>query len=329
MGVGASSVDDEYHLQKVKLGEGSFGVVWRAVHRNTGEVVAIKQMSKVVMAEQGIWNGDVKREIRFMNLLQHENIVKLYRNFEDPGNIYLALEFCDDGDFGDKVVERRNRMTEAEVAFWVRQILAPIAYLHSLQICHRDVKPDNFLVQSCSSTLKLADLGLAVECLHPGSLRNACGTMGYMAPELRCNYGYGLEVDVWAAGLCMYMAMMGGRHPFLDIYGNVFERRAMAGQLDFYMVRSWSDLADRNPRVNESEEAQALCRAMVEVDVRRRISAARACEAPWFNQGESWAQKIRQRSRSDSKQSATSQFAEMPRLLGHGGGCRVAYRMKL
>jgi len=329
MGTGSSTVEDEYHIQKVKLGEGSFGVVWRAVHRNTGQVVAMKRMSKATMAKQGLWQADVDREIAFMNRLQHDNIVRLYRDFQDAGYVYLALEFCDAGDFGDKIKERGSGMSEQEAAFWVRQILDPIAYLHARKICHRDIKPDNFLVAGRTCTLKLADLGLAAECPGPGSLRDRCGTNGYMAPELCRSLAYGREVDMWAAGICMYMTMLSGRHPFIDMKGALDERRALSGELNFYQVRSWSGFGDRTPRASDSVAAQQLCRGLVEVDARRRVSAEDAIANPWFQQGGIWAQKLGLRS-SSSLSSLSSQGAELPRLLGSSGQRGpLSARMKL
>merc|ERR550525_942597 len=95
-------------------------------------------------------------------------------------------------------------------------ILSAIAFLHRKGICHRDVKPDNFMV--AKGTLKLADFGLAT-FVPPGKLlKDKCGTPAFMAPEIHSlpkrSPGYGFPVDVWAAGVTMYMILHQGQHPF-------------------------------------------------------------------------------------------------------------------
>merc|ERR1719199_710104 len=95
-----------------------------------------------------------------MQAAKHVNITQLHGTFEDNQSIYLALEYCDGGDFGDKVKERGMGLREEEAADWMAQICAAIAALHTKGICHRDIKPDNFMV--AGDTLKLTDFGLAL-----------------------------------------------------------------------------------------------------------------------------------------------------------------------
>merc|ERR1719221_2604982 len=108
--------------------------------------------------------------------------------------------------------------------------------MHVKSICHRDVKPDNFMVSS-SSTLKLSDFGLAV-CLPAGKwLVDKCGTPAFMSPEQHAlpkhSRGYSLAVDMWAAGVSMYMLMCEGRHPFFDGSGKLDVKRLDEGKLSF------------------------------------------------------------------------------------------------
>mmetsp|Transcript_175145 Transcript_175145/g.561699 ORF Transcript_175145/g.561699 Transcript_175145/m.561699 type:complete len:433 (-) Transcript_175145:76-1374(-) len=275
---GSSSVHDTYHLQKVKLGEGSFGVVWRAVHKRSGEAVAIKQLDKKVLPRRGVKRSDVDREMRIMSAMRHENIIKLFETFEDQDYIYMALEYCEGGDFGDKLLERGLDMHEPEVAFWLQQMLSAIAYMHTLQICHRDIKPDNFLVAE-SSRLKLADLGLAVECPAGRLLAEKCGTPAFMAPEQHAlpsgSRGYGLLVDVWAAGICMYMLMFGGRHPFMNARGQMDLSSMMTGKMDWKVGNGFLGALGLGG-CRMSDEARQLCQEMVTVDPGRRIGAERA-----------------------------------------------------
>lgn len=293
MGQAGSSggrVEDRYFLQKVKLGQGSFGTVWRAVDRHNNNVVAIKQLDKATMPRRGVHRQDIEREIHMMKACPHPNITCLYDTFEDATSIYLALEYCDGGDFGDKVQERGMNLQEHEAADYVRQICAAISALHNRGICHRDIKPDNFMVMK-TEDLKLSDFGLALFLPRGKLLVEKCGTPAFMAPEQhnlpKRSRGYGLPADVWAAGVSMYMVMFGGRHPFLTAGGGELdEKLLLQGALSFTDNNSKGffgfGTARSEPRF--SETARELCRRMVEPHPNHRISADDALRSPWFTQ---------------------------------------------
>jgi serine/threonine protein kinase len=284
MGVTQGKLEDRYFLQKVKLGQGSFGTVWRAVDRQNNNVVAIKQLEKAAMPRRGVRQQDIEREINVMQALQHENVTRLLDTFVDQKSIYLALEYCDGGDFGDKVKERGLAVSEGEAADWMRQILSAISALHKQGVCHRDIKPDNFMVHG--ETLKLADFGLAV-FLTPGRLlTDKCGTPAFMAPEIhrlpRSSRGYNKLCDVWAAGVTMYMLMSGGRHPFLAAsQKELDEKRLLAGILDFSVAQGFLGGIGLG-ECRFSEFARRLCKRLVEPDVVKRISAEEARADPWI-----------------------------------------------
>jgi len=282
------------------LGQGSFGTVWRAVRKSTGDVVAMKQLSKSTLPTRGVRRIDIEREIRIIGSSRHQNILRLYETFEDDESIYMALEYCDGGDFGDKVLERGPAIKESEVAHWVQQILSAISYLHSQGICHRDIKPDNFLV-SQPATLKLADLGLAVTCPLGALMADRCGTPAFMAPEQLLllkgqGKGYGLLVDVWAAGVTMYMVMYGGKHPWLSSRGKLSENRLLRGELDFRRSGFFGALGLSGEHM--SPEARTVCQSMVEVDETRRLNADQLLETNWFAIADFEAQPQRDRSKS-------------------------------
>eukprot|EP00406_Dinophysis_acuminata_P012534 CAMPEP_0179228688 /NCGR_PEP_ID=MMETSP0797-20121207/9954_1 /TAXON_ID=47934 /ORGANISM="Dinophysis acuminata, Strain DAEP01" /LENGTH=500 /DNA_ID=CAMNT_0020935747 /DNA_START=102 /DNA_END=1604 /DNA_ORIENTATION=- len=277
-------VEDRYYLQKVKLGQGSFGTVWRAVDRSTNDVVAIKQLDKAAMPKMGVRKQDIEREIKVMQGVSHDNITRLLGQFESPHSIYLALEYCDGGDFGDKVNERGLNLAEHEAAEWMKQIISAIAALHAKCICHRDIKPDNFMVHG--DVLKLSDFGLAVFLPAGKLLVEKCGTPAFMAPELhklpRQSRGYNNLCDVWAAGVTMYMLMFGGRHPFLSSAKQIDESRLLAGSLDFSGGRQVFGFGMPDHRY--SDTARRLCKRLVEPDVTRRASAEAARKDAWLLQ---------------------------------------------
>jgi serine/threonine protein kinase len=287
MGQGAARLEDRYFVQKVKLGQGAFGVVWRAVDRQTNRIVALKQLDKAALPRRGVKRQDIEREINMMTKCSHENVTELFDTFEDDKFCYLALEYCDGGDFGDKLNERGMAILESETVFFMRQICAAISALHSKSITHRDIKPDNFMIKmdGANSTLKLADFGLAMHLPQGKRLKDKCGTPAFMAPEQHLlpkhSKGYGLAVDVWAAGISMYMVMFGGRHPFMN-NGHLDEKLLVGGQLDFRenpsSVFFGFDLGVGGLRY--SEATRQLCAQMVTADERARVTASDALRQP-------------------------------------------------
>mmetsp|Transcript_59285 Transcript_59285/g.141313 ORF Transcript_59285/g.141313 Transcript_59285/m.141313 type:complete len:613 (+) Transcript_59285:81-1919(+) len=287
MGQGVSlekSPPERYFLQKVKLGEGSFGTVWRAVDRQTQSVVAVKQLDKAVLPKRGVRRSDIEREVAVMQAVSHPNVTQLFSSWEDSQSIFLALEYCNGGDFGDKVREKGMELEESMAADWMHQIVSAIWVLHCKNICHRDIKPDNFMVHN--EVLKLSDFGLAVQLAPNALLTDKCGTPAFMSPEqhqlARGSKGYNHSCDVWAAGITMYMLMFAGKHPFLVNSQQLDERSLLSGHLDFSVGSGFFGFA--MPKDRYSETARILCKQMVTPDMSRRITAAQARQSVWFKE---------------------------------------------
>jgi len=285
-------VEERYFLQKVKLGQGSFGTVWRAVDRENGRIVAMKQLDKASLPKRGVSPADIEREVSMMKACPHENITELHDVFQDSSCIYLALEYCDGGDFGDKVKERGWGIEEAEVAGWMRQICAALAALHSKGVCHRDIKPDNFMVKGTGAdmALKLADFGLSIVLPRDQLAREKCGTPAFMSPELhhlpKRSPGYSFPVDVWAAGVSMYMVMFGGKHPFINDSGQLDDQTLLNGELDFRHKDAYKGFFAFGPAtLRFSDDARTLCKRMVEADPSKRISSEESISVPWLQRG--------------------------------------------
>mmetsp|Transcript_88204 Transcript_88204/g.175193 ORF Transcript_88204/g.175193 Transcript_88204/m.175193 type:complete len:763 (-) Transcript_88204:8-2296(-) len=291
-GTVGAQLEERYFLQKVKLGQGSFGTVWRAVDRQNQTIVAIKQLDKASLPRRGVTRQDIEREISMMKACDHDNITKLYDNFEDANSIYLALEYCDGGDFGDKVKERGLSVEELEVAEWCRQMVAAICALHCKGICHRDIKPDNFMISGEQSDrqepkLKLSDFGLAIFLPRGKLLQEKCGTPAFMSPEQhhlpKRSPGYGFPVDIWATGVSMYMMFFGGKHPFLNDRGHLDDNLLLSGELDFREGVAYNGFFGFGQRpLRFSDDARKLCKSMVEPDPNRRVTSEEAMTSPWL-----------------------------------------------
>lgn len=304
---------EKYFIQKVKLGEGSCGNVWRAVNKKTQEPVAMKQVVRdQVLLNAGRKLDACKQEITVLRALKHEHIVQLFEAFTDSyGNLYIALEYCDGGDLGDKLVQMGESFRVADVIAFTRQILSAVSYLHGNLICHRDIKPNNFMVSSCSNSplshmtnvsdkmsLKLVDFGLAVKVDVGQLLTQRCGTPAFMAPEQHTlppkgtSKGYGCAADNWASGVTMYCILSNGQHPFVNHQGLLDEEAAVQGRFSF---RCDSSTASFFPGIAKSKqqpwpsEAFDLCGRLMSPNVEKRIPADRALEHPFLTASTSGA----------------------------------------
>jgi len=170
-------------------------------------------------------------------------------------------------------------MSTSAAAFWMAQMCAAIGAMHAAGVVHRDVKPDNFMLSN--GVLKLADFGLSAVLPREGMLSQKCGTPAFMAPEqhdLVNSGGYGMAVDMWAAGVILYMMLNGGRHPFLK--GQRMDMEALAqGKLP---KASGSKLACLVPGKSGSAFSDELLKALIFVDPRRRFNARDALNHPFL-----------------------------------------------
>lgn len=192
------------------LGKGSFGVVRRVRRKGTDDVYALKTMQKVeVMTGQLI--EQVEREIMVQHNLKHENVLRLFKHFEDEENVFLLLEYCAKGELYQLLRTQKGRKFDEQMSkhFFV-QLVRGLKYLHAHQIVHRDLKPENLLITH-DDVLKIADFGW---CAATNVLRTTfCGTMDYLAPEMIQGSGHDQTLDIWSVGILLY-EMMVGRPPF-------------------------------------------------------------------------------------------------------------------
>ncbi|QSZ36604.1 hypothetical protein DSL72_006484 [Monilinia vaccinii-corymbosi] len=249
----ASSASDGKNIKKFigpwklgrTLGEGATARVRLAKNRNTHQMAAIKivqkknaqlsQAGSLANLEQSEPLHDesdgvrrmpvgIEREVAIMKLIQHPNIMKIYDIWENRTEIYLVLEYVDNGELFAQIANN-GRLPEEIAMKYFRQLLSALGYCHSYNICHRDLKPENILITS-TGDIKIADFGMAA--LHQGpdhKLRTSCGSPHYAAPELIGGHKYrGDKVDIWSMGVILYASLC-GRLPFdVEGVGNDRER---------------------------------------------------------------------------------------------------------
>lgn len=157
----------------------------------------------------------ISREIHILKILRHKNIVQLYDTVSSNKHIYLIMEYAEGGDLFE-FINMHKKVNEVKACFLFQQIISAIEYIHKLHIVHRDIKPENILLDVNHNTIKLVDFGLSNNYEVGGSLKTACGSPCYAAPEMISGKAYqGLLTDVWSCGVVLY-CMLCGYLPFDD-----------------------------------------------------------------------------------------------------------------
>eukprot|EP01102_Stenamoeba_stenopodia_P010751 TRINITY_DN3266_c0_g1_i1.p1 TRINITY_DN3266_c0_g1~~TRINITY_DN3266_c0_g1_i1.p1 ORF type:complete len:727 (-),score=146.31 TRINITY_DN3266_c0_g1_i1:37-2217(-) len=177
------------------LGEGAFGQVFRAKHKESGFVVAVKSMTLADDQKESI-----KKETRILQKCSHPNIVQYYGCFLKGDRIYLIMELCGVGCVLDLIKAIERPLTENELLCTILQVVKGLTYLHNNRIIHRDMKPQNILVTSLG-VMKITDFGVSGH-LESGQQAKTCvGTPLYMAPEIFLGEPYDFKADIWSLGI--------------------------------------------------------------------------------------------------------------------------------
>jgi len=216
----------QYVLSKT-IGKGTFGKVKLGVHNLTGEKVAVKILEKDKIQDVNDVER-VAREIHILKLIRHPNIIQLYEIIETPKQLYLIMEYAQGGEVFDYIVDH-HRVKEPEACSFFHQIIDGVEYLHKLNIVHRDLKPENLLLTK-DKVIKIVDFGLS-NTYKPGeTLKTACGSPCYAAPEMIQGKRYhGSHVDIWSCGVILY-ALVCGYLPFEDPNTNNLYKKIISGE---------------------------------------------------------------------------------------------------
>ncbi|KAK7283759.1 hypothetical protein RIF29_13505 [Crotalaria pallida] len=262
------------YARKKELGRGQSGVTYLCVEKSTGREYACKSISreKLMLKEEIEY---VRREIMIMQHLSGQpNIVEFRGAYEDRRNVHLVMEFCSGGDQFDRVISKES-YSEGEAAKIMRQIVNVVHVCHFMGVIHRDIKPENFLLVSKvkDAALKATDFGLSVFIEQGKVYRDIYGTPFYMAPEV-LKRSYGKEIDIWSAGVILYILLC-GVPPFWGQTGKGLFEAILEGEIDLDSA-SWPSI---------SAAAKDLIRKMLTREPKKRITASDALEHPWMMKG--------------------------------------------
>nr|XP_040149145.1 serine/threonine-protein kinase DCLK2 isoform X7 [Ictidomys tridecemlineatus] len=266
----SSTLLEKYKIGKV-IGDGNFAVVKECMDRSTGKEFALKIIDKAKCCGK---EHLIENEVSILRRVKHPNIIMLVEEMETATELFLVMELVKGGDLFDAITSS-TKYTERDGSAMVYNLANALRYLHSLSIVHRDIKPENLLVceyPDGTKSLKLGDFGLAT--VVEGPLYTVCGTPTYVAPEIIAETGYGLKVDIWAAGVITYILLC-GFPPFRsenNLQEDLFDQ-ILAGKLEF-PAPYWDNITD---------SAKELISQMLQVNVEARCTAGQILSHPWVS----------------------------------------------
>lgn len=206
---------DNYEVARMHLGKGSFGTVREAACRKTQHKCAVKSIRRDADEISAI-----EMEIAISKKLKHPNLVRIFETYQDDVCIHIVMELCSGGSLSVYVARHRENIgfnawsyfgpPVREVAQFLWQMLAGVAYLHHHRIAHRDIKSDNYLLESKApgALLKLVDFGFATRYSKGEVLHELLGTLDFVAPEVLSG-AYTEKCDIWSIGAVTYLLFTG------------------------------------------------------------------------------------------------------------------------
>lgn len=290
-----STLDDYMKIEKI--GEGTYGVVYKGRHKKTNRFVALKKI-RLDSEEEGVPSTAI-REISILKELQHPNIVTLEEVLMQEGKLYLVFEFLsmDLKKYIDSI-PKEKMLDKQLVKSYLYQILQAMLFCHQRRVIHRDLKPQNLLIDS-KGTIKLADFGLArALCIPVRVYTHEVVTLWYRAPEVLLGaQRYSTPVDIWSIG-CIF-AEMATKSPLfrgdseIDQLFRIFRTLSTPTEETWPGVSSLPDYKTSFPSWRTNTLASSvkqldsaglnLLQAMLIYDPALRISARDALTHVYFN----------------------------------------------
>lgn len=201
---------DRYELVK-DIGSGNFGVARLMRDKLTSELVAVKYIERGEKIDE-----NVQREIINHRSLRHPNIIRFKEVVLTPTHLAIIMEYASGGELFERICNA-GRFSEDEARFFFQQLISGVSYCHSMQVCHRDLKLENTLLDgSPAPRLKICDFGYSKSSVLHSQPKSTVGTPAYIAPEVLLKKEYdGKIADVWSCGVTLYV-MLVGAYPFED-----------------------------------------------------------------------------------------------------------------
>ena len=248
------------------IGRGAFGEVHVCKEKKTGKIVAIKKIRKDVLIEKN-QIIHVRNEQLLMSKVKSPWIVELKASFQEDDFLYLVMEYLPGGDLMNLLI-KKDILSEAEAKFYIAELILAIESIHKLDCIHRDIKPDNVLIDK-TGHIKLSDFGLAKvsdrlyennidenfnenKFTHHKKNFSCVGTAYYVAPEVLNKKGYGPEIDWWSVGV-IFFEMLVGYAPFCSK-----ETSEVC-----YKILNWQKYLKIPSKITLSKNAEDLIKKMI------------------------------------------------------------------
>ncbi|XP_027751023.1 calcium/calmodulin-dependent protein kinase type 1G isoform X2 [Empidonax traillii] len=250
------------------LGSGAFSEVFLVKQKSTGKLFALKCIKKSPLTR----DSSLENEIAVLKKIKHENIVTLEDIYESTTHFYLVMQLVSGGELFDRILER-GVYTEKDASLVIHQVLTAVKYLHENGIVHRDLKPENllYLTPEENSKIMITDFGLS-KMEQNGIMSTACGTPGYVAPEVLAQKPYSKAVDCWSIGVITYILLCGYPPFYEETESKLFEK-IKEGYYEFESP-FWDDI---------SESAKDFIRHLLEKNPAVRFTCEEALRHPWIN----------------------------------------------
>ena len=286
------------YIKTSKLGEGTYGVVYRAKDQKGQEIYALKKI-RLQVEEEGIPSTAI-REISLLKELNHINIVKLYEVLHTPKKLTLVFEYVE-RDLKKVIDEAKEGLEMKLVKSFLYQLLTGVDYIHKKKVLHRDLKPQNLLI-SKDNIMKIGDFGLARGYGIPvKNYTNEVVTLWYRPPDvLLGNKNYGTTVDMWSIG-CIFAEMVSGKPLFtgksdVDQLKKIFKIMGTPNENHANSLRDlpeWSNNESNFENYPEQDiksfvsrldsEGVDLLQKFIQLEPEKRISAEEALKHPFFD----------------------------------------------
>ncbi|MEE6493443.1 hypothetical protein FKM82_016835 [Ascaphus truei] len=261
-----NNIRDTFVFMEV-LGSGAFSEVYLVKQRSTGQHFALKCIKKVHNSR----DKSLENEIAVLKKIKHDNIVTLEDIYESSSHFYLVMQLVSGGELFDRILER-GVYTEQDASNVIRQVLSAVRYLHDNGIVHRDLKPENllYLTTEENSKIMITDFGLS-KMEESGIMSTACGTPGYVAPEVLAQKPYSKAVDCWSIGVITYILLCGYPPFYEETESKLFEK-IREGTYEFESP-FWDDI---------SKSAKDFINCLLEKDPKKRYNCGNALIHPWI-----------------------------------------------
>ncbi|BES87718.1 Death-associated protein kinase [Nesidiocoris tenuis] len=263
--------DADYDVHE-EIGKGHFAVVKRCVHKTTGTEFAGKFIRKKRVC-RGVPMEDIEREVETLSRLEHPGIIKYHDAYDTGQTVVLLLELVPGGELFE-FVSQRGHLNEEQTVHIVRQILNAVSHMHSQNIAHLDLKPENVLLTDSKTefpTVKVIDFGLSHRLDTVAEVKAMFGTPEFVAPEVVNFERLTLATDIWAIGVITFI-LLSGASPFLgdtvqETYSNVSSAIYKFDDVYFDSV---------------SEGAKDFISRLLQKDPKKRMTVFECHNHPWF-----------------------------------------------